>query len=194
MINLSANAQAVMSSQDPEFFYFIAIRGPLGNVLYAESTLSSEIVISGVTYSSNNRLTYIDPPTVASNVDRGQFKVVFADEDDSMTSTFLGETLVGKTLEVYLGFFDEEGLPLTSISDALMIFKGMIDTFAKEIENSELGTNTLAVTAGSNFINLDEKKFVYVSKDFIRARHAKDSCADFVRVSGSSVSLRWGKI
>jgi hypothetical protein len=194
MILLSPNAINALKAEKVDYFYLLAIRDSSNSILYAETTLSHDISMEGVDYQAHDRVIYIDPPTVATLVDRGQFKVVFDDSNDDMNSTYLGETLVGKQLEVHISFFNPDGLPYTSISDALLLYRGPIDTFVKEIDNSELGSNVLTITAGSPLINLDDKRFIYVSKDFIRARNPKDSCADFVRTSSSNVSLRWGKL
>ena len=99
--------------------------------------------------------------------------------------------LVGKLLEVRLGFIDPDtGNPLIS---SFVAYRGLIDSVQLEITTSTEGEEMLKIGAASPMNDLGMKRSIYLSKEETRRRDPNDSSCDEITKGSVGKGLRWGK-
>jgi hypothetical protein len=155
---------------------------------------SNGIALADYNYFSDATLVTIDPPQMSTNVDREQYKITLADPMlEKMTS--VRNNLVGKVLEGRLGFVNHyTGTPYLEIADCPIVYKGRIDGASYLIKTNEFGESILQITGSSPMRNLDMKKSLFISRDFVRQRDATDSSCDQIYEGSGAITLKWGKI
>jgi hypothetical protein len=201
MINFSMNVRNALSRDVIDAFYMLRVLNYDGSVMYSTSNYFMDIQLKnngvdlvGYNYPSDATLLAIDPPQMSTNVDREQYKITLADPMlDKLTS--VRNNLVGRVLEGRLGFVNHDtGVPYLEIADCPIVYKGRIDGASYLIKTNELGENTLQITGSSPMRNLDLKKSLFMSRDFVRQRDANDSSCDQIYEGSGAITLKWGKI
>jgi hypothetical protein len=201
MISFSANILNALSQETIEAFYMVRILNYDNSIMHSTTNHFADIQLknNGVDlanyfYPSDATLIAVDPPQMNTNVDREQYKITLADPTLSKLAA-VRNNLVGKVLEGRLGFINRTtGMPYLEISDCPIVYKGRIDAPSYLIKTNEIGENLLQITGSSPMRNLDLKKSLFLSRDFVRQRDINDSSCDQIYEGSGSITLKWGKI
>jgi len=201
MIAFSTNVSALLAQSSIQAFYMLKITNSAG-IIYRSTTHYANVTLSdGVTYLANSTIISADPPQLSTSVDREIYKITIATNDyltaewapGSPTNTFIADGGVGYTLESRLGFIGAAGVPLTTITDTLLIYKGLVESVSASIKTGDFGDSFIQISGSSPMNSLDMKKFIYLSKETIRKRDATDTCCDQIYQGSSALTLKWGK-
>jgi hypothetical protein len=84
-------------------------------------------------------------------------------------------------------------LPLTTLTDTLLIYRGKINGASYLIQTEEIGEVILQVTGASPMADLNLKKSIYLSRDYIRNKNPNDACCDMIYAGSGTLGLRWGR-
>lgn len=188
MITFSTAIQNILAQPVVEEFHLVRIGNYRTTSYFYNITLSN-----GDVYLADGKLVGVDTPRLSSTVDRELYKVTLADNDYSL-STVVEGSFVGLPFEVRIGFVDQTTKqPLTTITDTLLAYKGIIDSGGYSINPADVGDVILQVTGASPMADLDATRTFYGSKDFIRSLAPNDSSFDQVYEGSGPVSLKWGK-
>jgi len=193
MITLSSTIQSLMSGGFFGYFYLVDIKDVNGVVWKRVTSHSHNITLSDSrTFVADGTLMNIDPPQVSATVGKDEYKILFADP------TFLQGAqvdlgLVGYLVEVRMGFLDIDSTPITDIDNTFFVYAGRISGSGYIIKTEVLGEALLQLSCSNPMGDLDFKKFIYLSKDFIRGRNPNDACCDSIYNGSQAVSLKWGK-
>jgi len=190
MIELSANIQAALQSPVPKFFLLVRIFDE-EEVHINTTTHPAPIELSnGWEYQSDGILMSADPPRLTTTVDREQYKLHFADPQKVMGGL---TNWVGKEIDVRVGFLDPDGVPYTDAADTIVTYAGTVDGSAYKFSTGAQGESIFQLIGSSPMADLDQSKFVYLSRDFIRSRNINDTCCDTIYSGSNTISLKWGK-
>jgi hypothetical protein len=164
------------------------------------TTAPFNITVDGVTYLADGNLKSTEPPKLSRVVDREAYKLIYADPAFVFRPMFeVG--LVGTKFRVYYGFFNTlaitiggalPGQPLLQPADIPLVYKGLIDSHGYTVsEDDEVD----AIIEGSSPVaNLDAKKVITTSKDYLRQiGMTSDTSFDQVYDGSKSIDLIWGK-
>jgi len=181
-----------MQNKPTDYFHCVKIIDNNSAVWKSITTHHTNVVIDGVTYIPGN-IIKIDNPKISTSVDREIFKVAFSDPsfaDGSVVET----SLVGYKMEVRLCFLDyQTKAVLTTITDTLLVYAGRVEGATYVIRTEEQGEVALQITCSSPMGDLDMKRSMYLSKDFIRGRNPTDSSCDTIYGGSGILTLKWGK-
>lgn len=194
MIELSSNVSTLLANKDFMCFYTLRIYDSSGNIQLS-TTINRNITLSdGYTYLADNKIKSLDPMKISTTVDRESFKIVLADPDFSY-GTLAENGLVGKSVVIRLCFYriSDETI-LTDIADTIISYAGRIDEVAFQVDTAEYGESLLQLMCASPLADLDHKKGLFLSKEFIRSRNSDDSCCDLVYAGSGSLSIKWGRL
>jgi hypothetical protein len=222
MLTFSSNIQTALARDTIEAFYMLRILNYDNTVMYASTTyatdvqlLSSGVAVATHFYYSDGSIMSVDPPQLNTNVDREQYRAVIACSDlystapqvDANTGkitltnnsfTQLANTnanLVGLTIEGRLGFVNVDTYaPYLELVDTILVYKGRIDGVNYSIKTNEIGEALLQLTGSSPMRNLDRKKSIFLSRDYIRQVNANDSSCDQIYEGSGAITLKWGKV
>jgi hypothetical protein len=193
-IPLSAAFQAAMAGGPKAgFFYCVRLFTKAGTTTKAITSHSSDVVIEGVTYDADGTLLSVDPPTLSTEVDRQQYKIHIADPT-FLEGVNIETGLIGRFASVRFCVVDPiTGDPHFGTGDNILIYQGRIDQTNYLTKTERLGENVLQLVCASPVANLDQKRGLYTSRDFIRGRNPDDSSCDSVSEGSGSLYLKWGK-
>jgi len=193
MITFSTAMINAMSNAPVDYFHLIKITNENNTVTKAVTTHWANVTINSVTYVADGSIVKLDPPQTTTTVDREQYKFILA--DPSFTEAAAAEaSLVGHRAEIRIGFLDHVfKQPLTTLTDTLLIYSGRIDGAAYNIKTDTLGESLLQITCASPLADLDMKRMLYCSRDFVRGRRPDDSSCDQVYGGSGILNLKWGK-
>jgi len=193
MITFSAAMITAMSTQPVDYFHMIKIVNELGAVTKAVTTHWANVLINSVTYLADGSLVRFDPPQITTTVDREQYKFILADPSFNEAAA-TEASLVGHRVEVRVGVLHATTKqPLTNLSDTLLVYAGRIDGASYNIKTDRIGESLLQITCASPLADLDMKRMLYCSRDFVRGRHPDDSSCDQVYGGSGVLALKWGK-
>lgn len=193
---LTTAVRNAIAAKSPSFF-LVRI-----GTTYKSTTHTSQIVVGGNTYVSDGLVLKIDPIRLTSTVDREQFSIIIVDPTFAMAGIIEPGTnpltstgsLTGISLGIDLGFIDiSTGVPSVTSADYITIYSGTIDTWAYASDVANRGSVGFKITGTSPMNNLDQKQFIEISKQAIRAKNPADSCADNIYDGSLALTLRWGK-
>jgi hypothetical protein len=193
MIQFSTNVQNAIANKPTEYFHLIKIVDNENVVIKAITSHSSNLIVGGITYNASGELVSIDPPSISTTVDREQFKFVIADPDFSQT-VMIEPSMINHSVEVRLGFLHHSTkLPMTSLEDTIFVYGGRVDGTGYQIKTDGIGEALLQISCASPLADLDMKRAMYLSKDYIRGRNPNDSSCDMVYGGSGLLQLKWGK-
>lgn len=188
MISFSSRMSELLSRPSIETFYMVQI----GVTTRMVSLASSVELSDGRVYLSGD-LVSLDPPRLASSVDRSVYRITLADPRMEYGVQFEGG-MVGAQVEVLLGLIDmTTGQPETDINNVFVIYRGAVDEVSYKVDLSNSGSSLAMLTCASPMANLDMSKPFYTSKDFIRQINVNDSSFDQIYAGSGAVQLKWGK-
>lgn len=186
MRTFSSNVQAVLDSDTIRFFYLIKLSLSSD---YFFTSFNANLTFNGDTYLADGGLVEFDSPKFSTVVDREAYRVVISDQVDEILNEFR-TGVVGKDIEVRVGFLDSTGAPLLSTSDVILIYKGFADSpsIANDF-NQKLAT----IEGSSPMADLDAINNFISSKDGMDQRSATDTSFDDI-FKDNEVKIKWGKI
>lgn len=189
MITVTARMKELMEQVPMEPFYMVEI-----GTVYRTTSFYSDITLSDSrVFASDGKLVYLDPPRLSTSVDREQYKIQLADPE-FMLGAYADQGLTGMSVEVRAGFVDKlTNLPETNIENTLLIYGGTIDGTSYNTDVRIIGENLLSITCSSPMADLDMKKRIFLSKDFIRNRNPDDACCDQIYEGSGAIRLKWGR-
>lgn len=193
MIQFNQTLINVLSQPSIESFYLVKIAA-IELSPYLITSYASNITLSnGETYINDGRLVSVTPPKLSTVVDREIYTITLTDSD-YFYGQFAETGLVGKKVEVRVGFINQNtGLPLTDISDTLLIYRGQVDSASYSIDTSNVGSVIFTLSCASPMANLDGVKVFYGSKPFMRDLNTEDTSFDQVYEGSGKINLKWGK-
>lgn len=201
MLPFSTNMQSVLNLGHIEGFYLLRVVDSTGVVIFSSTTHYTDITLSnGNTYFSDGKIIAVDAPQLSSTVDREQYKIVLTDPSFALSSK-LDSNLVGKQLETRIGFVDSNnsisnanyGKPYTNVEDTFVIYRGLIEAAAYEIDTNTIGESKIAISGASPLLSLDQKNGIYLSKDYIHKNSPTDTSCDQIYQGSLGLVLKWGR-
>ena len=186
MRNFSTNVQNVLYSDDVRHFFLIKLEFSQN---YYLTSLPYNVNYQGNLYTADGGLFEVDSPRFSTVVDREAYKVVIADLLNEMSAEFRAG-VIGKPINVLVGFLDANGAPLLTPADVIQIYKGYVDS--PSISNN--WDERLAVVEGTSpMADLDSVNVIYSSKDGMDQLSATDTSFDEI-YDGAEIATKWGKI
>jgi hypothetical protein len=182
----SSAVQTLIDSGNIEYFFLITLE--FTNT-YRMTSYRSNLIYDGDTYIADGGLFEIDEPKFSSVVDREAYRIVIAEDLDEMSAEFEAN-VVGKPIDVKVGFVDTNGQPLLNVDDVVSIYKGNADS--PSITNN--WEEKLAVIEGTSpMADLDAVNVRYTSKDGMDQINTNDTSFDEI-YGGREITFKWGKV
>ena len=190
-------------------FYLLSL--DVGNPSLKYTTLPHDVVVDGVTYTSDNTLAGLDPPKLSSNTDREAFKISFSDPQFQYAP--LCNKMMNAKVTVRGGFFNTTGEtlfpssglavgvnePILTSTDMITLYSGYIDVVRYTIDE-ENGV-ILELECASPMASLDALNVFYSTTNSLKQRVPSsiwaanpDTAFDNVALGGKSQEILWGKI
>jgi hypothetical protein len=192
MITLTPNQLLVFANKPIVFCHTIKIEDDTG-IIKAITSYHSNLVIDGVTYLADGSLLGLDPPKITTSVDREQFKFQLADPG-FLEGNEAEYGYIGKEIEIRTIFQHPTTKEmLINLEDTLLNYSGYGDGTSYLIDSKEFGEVVLQVSCSSPLADLDGKRSMYASRDYVRGRNFKDSSCDMVYSGSGKLQLKWGK-
>jgi hypothetical protein len=186
MRTFSSTVENILLSGNIDFFFLIKLSF---NSNYYITSYSNDIVYNGDTYSANGGLFEVDSPKFSSVVDREAYRVLVLDNLNAM-KTEIEANVVGKPIEVKLGFVDSNGNPITTPSDVLSIYKGYVDN---PVISNDWEHKVITFEGTSALADLDMINSYITSRDGMDQKSLKDTSFDQI-YENSAIEVKWGKI
>jgi len=186
MRSFSNTVQTILASDSIEFFFLIKLSF---NSIYYLTSHGSDITYDGNTYSANGGLFEVDSPKFSSVVDREAYRVVVLDNNNTM-KTEVEANVVGKPIEVKLGFIDSNGSPITNTADVLSIYYGYVDN---PVISNDWDEKVVVLEGTSALADLDMINSFVSSRDGMDQKSSTDTSFDQI-YDNSAIEVKWGKI
>jgi len=190
----NSTIQAILDSQSIEFFFLIKLE--LHSATKYLTDISYDVVFDGQTYVGNSSLFEYDSPKFSSVVDREAYKIVLTDFINEF-STEMKNNMVGKNIEVRVGFYDSSGVPILNVANTMFVYKGTIDR--PILQSSE--DNKIAVIEGTSpMSDLDLVRSFMTSRQGMAQRSGVNSNGDPLDTSfdnmydNKEIMVKWGKV
>lgn len=188
MKTFSTAVQNIINQNKIDFFFLVDLEFSTHHRL---SSLPYDVTFNGNTYTANSALLEVDSPKFSSVVDRESYRVVIAEDSNNTFKTEIDNNVVGKDIEVRIGFFDSNDNPILSpTSDVLLAYKGFVDT--PSIENN-FETKVVTFEGTSPMSDLDMVIPFIGSRSGIQQKDSNDTSFDNI-YGDSIIKLKWGKI
>jgi hypothetical protein len=182
----SSTVESILSSGSINFFFLIKLSF---NSNYYITSYSNDIVYDGNTYSANGGLFEVDSPKFSSVVDREAYRILVLDNLNAM-KTEIDNNVIGKPIEVKLGFIDSNGSPIVNTSDVLSIYKGYVDN---PVISNDWDRKVITFEGTSALADLDMVNSFITSRDGMDQKSSTDTSFDQIYES-SAIEVKWGKI
>lgn len=193
MIVFSANVQNAIASLNSETFYAVSIVSETGVPWKRLTTYPADLTIDGALYYGNGEIVAMDPPKISTNVDREAFRISLADPA-FMNAVDVDLGLINYRVRVLAGFTNPStGVPMTDLSDMLHVYSGRVDSTGYRMGTQEAGEANLQLVCSSPMADLDLKKGIFTSRDYVRGKNPRDSSCDHVYAGSGVLSIKWGK-
>jgi len=186
MREFSSTVESILSSGSIDFFFLIKLSF---NSTYYITSYSNDIVYDGNTYSANGGLFEVDSPKFSSVVDREAYRVVVLDNLNAM-KTEIDNNVIGKPIEVKLGFVDSNGSPILTPADVLSVYRGYVDN---PVITNDWERKAVTFEGTSALADLDMVNSFMTSRDGMDQKSSVDTSFDQVYES-SAIEVKWGKI
>jgi hypothetical protein len=187
MREFSTNLASVLFNSD-NITYFYLIKLSFSSTYYLTS-YATDLDFDGQTYTADSGILDIEAPKFNKVVDRESYNVVLSDIGGTMLTEFRNN-VVGKDIEVRLGFLDANGDPMLSTADVKLIYKGFVDS--PSINNDFEGI-TASIEGTSPMADLDTVNNFISSKDGMDQKSSTDTTFDSI-YKDNEIKLKWGKI
>lgn len=147
-----------------------------------------------ITYNGNEYLADIGVidfrvPIQTSNVDRQSFSISFAD-NNSVFKNLVSNSESGRDARLYMGFFDEFGVPNTDPENVIIVYEGFIDAHSYSNDFSEA---IFSIELSSPMADLSLVNTLVTSPDGMDQISETDTSFDNVLEDNEQI-LKWGKV
>jgi len=186
MRQFSSTVESILNSGSIKFFFLIKLSF---NSIYYLTSYSEDIVFEGNTYSANGGLFEVESPKFSSVIDREAYKVVVLDNLNEMKAEITAN-VVGKPIEVKLGFVDSNGIPITNPSDVISIYRGYVDS---PVINNDWDRKVVILEGTSALADLDMVNSFIASRDGMDQKDITDTSFDQI-YENSAIEVKWGKV
>lgn len=186
MRQFSSTVESILNSGSVKFFFLIKLSF---NSIYYLTSYSEDIVFEGNTYSANGGLFEVESPKFSSVIDREAYKVVVLDNLNEMKAEITAN-VVGKPIEVKLGFVDSNGIPITNPSDVISIYRGYVDS---PVINNDWDRKVVILEGTSALADLDMVNSFIASRDGMDQKDITDTSFDQI-YENSAIEVKWGKV
>ena len=186
MRQFSSTVESILNSSSIKFFFLIKLSF---NSIYYLTSYSEDIVFEGNTYSANGGLFEVESPKFSSVIDREAYKVVVLDNLNEMKAEITAN-VVGKPIEVKLGFVDSNGIPITNPSDVISIYRGYVDS---PVINNDWDRKVVILEGTSALADLDMVNSFIASRDGMDQKDITDTSFDQI-YENSAIEVKWGKV
>lgn len=186
MRQFSSTVESILNSGSVKFFFLIKLSF---NSIYYLTSYSEDIVFEGNTYSANGGLFEVESPKFSSVIDREAYKVVVLDNLNEMKAEITAN-VVGKPIEVKLGFVDSNGIPITNPSDVVSIYRGYVDN---PVINNDWDRKVVILEGTSALADLDMVNSFIASRDGMDQKDITDTSFDQI-YENSAIEVKWGKV
>jgi hypothetical protein len=190
MIKLSEKLQEILSRPTIEYTSLITVK-KFENGLDKKITDNPfDVTVPGLgTFISDGSLLLVDMFKISSSVDREEFSFNLSDPGFLFASS-LEKGVINKRVMCHLVFYDYDEL---YDDEALLIYSGYGGSSAYVVNTSEKGEAYVKISCTSPMSDLDQKKGIYLSKEFMRNQNPNDSSCDQVYAGSGNLQLKWGK-
>lgn len=185
MRQFSSTVESILNSNSVKFFFLIKLSF---NSIYYITSYSEDIVYDGNTYAANGGLFEVESPKFSSVIDREAYKVVVLDNLNAM-KTEIEANVVGKPIEVKLGFVDNNGNPLTNPADIVSVYRGYVDN---PVINNDWDRKVVIFEGTSALADLDMVNSFIASRDGMDQKDLTDTSFDQI-YENSAIEVKWGK-
>lgn len=186
MRTFSSTVQNLIDQDKVKFFILIKLSF---STTYYLSSLPYDVTYDGDNYTANSGILEYDSPKFSSVVDRESYRIVVTDFQDLMKAE-IENNIVGKGIEVRVGFFDSNDEPVLTTNDVLLVYKGFVDS--PSISNN-WNDKTVVLEGTSPMSDLDIIVPFISSRDGMDQKSSSDTSFD--KIYGDNlVKLKWGKI
>ena len=193
MITLHSDIVTALTNKPTGYFYLLKIVNEVGVTTKAITTHPANLLINGTTYVASGNIMSLDPPQVTTSVDRELYKIVLSDPSFSEGAE-ADANMIGFDAEVRMGFLNASTkLPMTNVSQTLLMYSGVIENVSYAIKSSEKGESLFQITCSSPLADLELKRAMYCSRDYVKGRHPDDTSCDQVYGGSGILQLKWGK-
>jgi len=186
MRQFSSTVESILNSSSIKFFFLIKLSF---NSIYYLTSYSEDIVFEGNTYSANGGLFEVESPKFSSVIDREAYKVVVLDNLNEMKAEITAN-VVGRPIEVKLGFVDSNGIPITNPSDVISIYRGYVDS---PVINNDWDRKVVILEGTSALADLDMVNSFIASRDGMDQKDITDTSFDQI-YENSAIEVKWGKV
>lgn len=186
MRTFSANVEAALERGTLEPFYLVAIHFAGG--VQRMTSLPHNYSYDGDQYISDGKLLSFAPLKNNNVVDRSAFKITLSDIDGSIQTEFENGA-IGKDIQVWVSFTDENGVPLQNYEDVVPVYSGTID---KPFIRNDFDTITATIEGSSPLSDLDAVNSYMVSRDGMDQISSTDTSFDAV-FEATEIEIRWGR-
>jgi hypothetical protein len=188
MINLSTAISGLLLGDVVEIFYLLDVDG------FRSTSHFSNVTLDGVLFESNGAIVNVEPPQISSTVDRQAFKITLTDVGVPFGSV-AENGLLGLPVSLKMGFINPlTDLPFVDAADYLEVYTGEIDGVSYSINTASQGEKLFIISCTSPMSDLDLRRPVYSSNDYMNKNHPGDTCYEQIYEGSGPISLRWGKL
>jgi len=185
MISISPALQDLMSRDNAELFYCVAIKD------VKLTTFRRDVTLPDGLYVSSELIAGVEAPVTSASVDRSLYKVVLADTDRLLANLY-ETSLIGAPLRVLAIFVNPvTGVPL--LSDPFVVYSGVIQGFEQSAATETLGEVQTVVTGSNPLAALDATASFFCSRETLGEIDPTDTAFDQVYEDSGKVSIKWGK-
>lgn len=185
MRNFSSNVQTALAESLVDYYTLIDLNL---NSDYYLTDYAANLTIGSNTYLSSSVLVEISPPRNSTVVDRAPYQIVLDDQSNEFQNE-MRANIIGMPIRIRIGFFNSNGVPYTSESDLVTVYKGRVDspTISNNMENKYA-----TIEGSSPMADLDSTKPLFVSRDGMNQFSLTDTSFD--KMFKNDVEVKWGKI
>jgi hypothetical protein len=211
MKNLSLVVKSFLEQGFFSVFFLIDLKlindsGTIVNLHF--TSLSFDVLVEGITYSSDNFLSKIDSHRATTILNRNEYKLMFLD-NNYLFKPFVNKSSAGGLLNIRIGFINTTGdilvssngysfephMPILDPLDLFIAYKGGIDNF-KYIISEDQGA-FVEITGASPLAALDAVNTFYSNAFALKQRLPAgtiDTSFDQIMEGSKKIELLWGKM
>lgn len=186
MRTFSSTVEAILNSNNVKFFFLIKLNF---NSIYYITSYHQDILFDGNTYNANGGLFEVDSPRFSSVIDREAYRIVVLDNFNQMKQE-IESNVVGKPIEVKLGFIDSNGNALTNPDDIISVYKGYVD---RPSISNDWDKKVVVFEGTSALADLDMVNSFVTSRDGMDQFSLVDTSFDQI-YENSAIEVKWGKL
>lgn len=147
------------------------------------------ITFNGQEYVSDIGVVDFKVPIQSASVDRQSFSVAISD-NLSILKNSVTKSNAGRDATLYMGFFNDDGTPNTSLENVLIVYKGFID---KTTYSNDFDEAIFTIELSSPMADLSLVNTIITSPNGMDQHSLTDTSFDKV-IEDNEEIVKWGKI